>query len=253
MEDELTDSRRRWLEEGYDAFNRREVDFVLQRFDPQTEWPDMLAGRTLRGPDAVREYWRAQFEVISSRVEPAEIAQDETRAAVFVDQSVCELASGEEQSGRVVHLWTFARERVVRMEVFGDAEHPRLADFRRFHERQAAFYAGGEAAPLAELLAPDAEWHVPGRNAIAGTFRGREQVLEYFARRRDLAERTFRIEVRESYGADAGVVTLAFGRASVGGAESEWGTAGVYLFDGELLASGRLLPIDQAAFDAIWG
>jgi ketosteroid isomerase-like protein len=247
------DARRDWLEAAYDAFNRQEVEFALERFDPEVEWPDMLAGRTLRGPEAVREYWRRQFELISSRVEPVEIAQDETHAAVFVDQSVRELASGAEQSGRVVHLWEFARERVLRMAVYGDPRHPRLDDFRRFHERQAAFYAGGEAAELAELLAPDAEWHVPGRNAIAGSYRGRERVLEYFARRRDLAARTFRIDVREAYGAGDGVVTLAFGRASLGGEEREWGPAGVYRFDGSRVTSGRLLPTDQAAFDAIWG
>jgi ketosteroid isomerase-like protein len=246
------DSRRLWLESAYDAFNRREVEPALERFDPEVEWPDLLAGRTLRGPEAVRDYWRRQFELISSMVEPAEIAQDETRAAVFVDQAVRDLTSGEEQGGRVVHLWTFAGERVLRMEVYGDPEHPRVADFRRFHDRQAAFYAGGEAGPLTELLAPNAEWHVPGRSAIAGSYRGRERVLEYFARRRDLAERTFRIEVREAYGADAGVVTLAYGRATMGGEASEWGTAGVYGFDRGLLTSGRLLPTDQKAFDAIW-
>lgn len=248
-----SDSRRRWLESAYDDFNRRDIESALERFDPEVEWPDMLAGRTLRGPDAVRDYWRRQFEVISSTVEPAEIAQDEVHAAVFVDQRVRELASGEEQSGRVVHLWAFADGRVRRMEVFGDPEHARLDDFRRFHERQAAFYGGGDATGLAELLAPDAEWHVPGRNAIAGSYRGRDAVLGYFARRRDLAERTFTIEVREAYGADAGVATLAFGRATLGGREGEWGTAGIYRFDGGRLTEGRLLPIDQAAFDAIWG
>jgi ketosteroid isomerase-like protein len=248
-----SDARRRWLESAYGAFNRREFESALERFHPEVEWPDMLAGRTLRGTDAIRDYWRRQLEVISSHVEPRELAQDELHAAVFVDQRVRELASDEEQRGRVVHLWAFTDGCVRRMEVFGDPEHPRLDDFRRFHERQAAFYAGGDAGRLAELLAPDAEWHVPGQNAIAGSYRGRDEVLAYFAKRRDLAERTFRIEIREAYGADAGVVTLAFGRAELGGREGEWGTAGVYRFDRELLASGRLLPMDQATFDAIWG
>jgi ketosteroid isomerase-like protein len=250
---DLPGSRGPWLRAAYDAFNRRDVEWALERFDQEVEWPDLLAGRVLRGPDAVRAYWRRQFELISSHVVPTEIAEDETHAAVFVDQTVRDLKSGEEWRARIVHLWTFAGELVRQMQVFGDPEHPRLADFRRFHEHQAAYYAGGDAEPLAELLAPDAEWHVPGRNEIAGWYRGRDRVLEYFAKRRDLSGRTFTMDVREAFGADAGVVTLTFGRARVGGVENEWGTAGVYEFDGGRLTSGRLLPTDHAAFDAIWG
>jgi ketosteroid isomerase-like protein len=38
----------------------------------------------------------------------------------------------------------------------------------RLHAAQGDFYAGGAEAPLRALLDPDVEWHVPGRNAIAG-------------------------------------------------------------------------------------
>jgi len=64
------------------------------------------------------------------------------------------------------------------------------------HAAQAAFYAGegGEAA-LRELLTEDVRWHVPGRNAIAGTHEGIDVVLAYFARRRKLAARSFRMHL----------------------------------------------------------
>jgi hypothetical protein len=61
-----------------------------------------------------------------------------------------------------------------------------LADL---HTAQNAFYAGGDDAELRLLLSPD----VPGRNAIAGVYRGPAEVLSYFARRRDIANRTFQM------------------------------------------------------------
>ena len=62
------------------------------------------------------------------------------------------------------------------------------------HAAQAAFYAGeGGEAVFRELLTEDVRWHVPGRNAIAGTHEGIDAVLAYFARRRKLAARSFRM------------------------------------------------------------
>ncbi len=124
---------------------------------------------------------------------------------------------------------------------------------RRLHEAQGAFYAGGPAEPLRALLAEDVTWHVPGRNAIAGTYAGRDAVMAYFARRRDLAQRTFRLHPGEVLtGEGDHVAVLTDGTAVVGGREARWSTVGLYRFDGERVAGCWLLPLDPAAFDAVW-
>lgn len=41
-------------------------------------------------------------------------------------------------------------------------------------------YAGGPVEPVAELLAEDIVWRVPGKSPIAGEHRGVAAVLEYF-------------------------------------------------------------------------
>jgi hypothetical protein len=65
---------------------------------------------------------------------------------------------------------------------------------RALHAAQAAFYAGDrDEAALREILTDDVRWHVPGRNAIAGTYEGIGAVLEYFARRGALATQSFRM------------------------------------------------------------
>jgi hypothetical protein len=67
----------------------------------------------------------------------------------------------------------------------------------RLHKAQNEFYAGGSGAALQQLLAPNIMWTVPGDNRIAGTYRGLEDVLGYFRRRRDLADHTFQIKRRD--------------------------------------------------------
>jgi ketosteroid isomerase-like protein len=123
----------------------------------------------------------------------------------------------------------------------------------RLHAAQGDFYAGGPAEPLAALLAEEIEWHVPGANAIAGDYRGRDAVMAYFARRRDLARRTFRMHPGEILtGAGDHVAVLTDGTAVIDGAEHRWSTVGLYRFRGDLVAACWLLPLDPAAFDRIW-
>jgi hypothetical protein len=133
------------------------------------------------------------------------------------------------------------------------AEHSNARLLREFHERQNEFYAGGDQAPAAALLAPDVTWHVPGRSALAGDHHGRDAVLRYFAARRELARQTFRISVREAIAGDERAVILAACRVQRDGAGvREWETASVFrLADGQI-AECWVLPYDQYAYDAIW-
>jgi ketosteroid isomerase-like protein len=121
------------------------------------------------------------------------------------------------------------------------------------HEAQGAFYAGGPDEPLRALLADDIVWVVPGTNAIAGEYRGVDEVMAYFARRRDLAARTFRMYPGDLLTGDGDrVAVLTDGTATIGGVERRWSTVGLYRLRGERVAACWLLPLDQAAFDAIW-
>jgi len=125
----------------------------------------------------------------------------------------------------------------------------------RLHAAQAAFYAGedGAEAALRALLDPAIEWHVPGRNAIAGDYRGVEEVLAYFARRRDHSARSFRMHPGDVLTGDEDrVAVLTDGTATIGGREERWSTVGLYRLAGERVAGCRLLPVDPAAFDRIW-
>jgi YbgC/YbaW family acyl-CoA thioester hydrolase len=123
----------------------------------------------------------------------------------------------------------------------------------RLHEAQHAFYQGGGSGALREVLSDDVGWHVPGRSAIAGDYRGIEAVMRYFARCRDLADRTFLMTGQWFLADDAGrIAAVTDGHAVIEGQEVAWSTVGLYQVSDGRIASCRLLPFDAAGFDAIW-
>ena len=122
-----------------------------------------------------------------------------------------------------------------------------------FLARQREMYAGGDLAAVQELLAEHVVWHVPGTSPIAGDYRGREAVLEYFHLRRELAGGAIHIAKEAEAHHDEALVQLADGRAALGGGEDVvWRTAGVYRVARGRIAEAWLVPLDQAEFDRAW-
>jgi ketosteroid isomerase-like protein len=108
----------------------------------------------------------------------------------------------------------------------------------RLHEAQSAFHV---------------VWTVPGDNAIAGTYRGVEAVMSYFRRRRNLADRSFKLRPGDVLVGEGDLVAaLTDGTALLHGAERRWSTIGLYRFRDQLISTCRLVPLDQAEFDRIW-
>ena len=131
-------------------------------------------------------------------------------------------------------------------------EHPHVALIRAFHDAQNEFYAGGDQQPAAAMLTADVIWHVPGRSAIAGEYRGRGEVLRYFATRRELACATFRITVRDVIADDGQAVIFAAGTVRRDGRSLDWETVNVFRIDAGRIAECWVLPYDQYRFDDIW-
>jgi ketosteroid isomerase-like protein len=131
---------------------------------------------------------------------------------------------------------------------------PSAQTVERFYAIQRRFYAGEPVAPeLHEVLAEDVVWHVPGRSAIAGEYRGVDEVLAYFGRRRDRADETFRITPRGMLAEGERVVHFADGEAELDGVRRSWRTIGIFRVIEGRIAECWLLPFDQYEFDEIWG
>lgn len=110
----------------YAAFNAREIEAVIGRLHPDVDWPNAWEGGRVRGHDAVRDYWRRQWAVIDSNVEPTAIrTRPDGRTAVEVHQIVRDRDGTLLVEGHVVHVYTWRDGKVVRMDV---EEHPASSD-----------------------------------------------------------------------------------------------------------------------------
>jgi ketosteroid isomerase-like protein len=73
----------------YAAFNRREIEAVLEAMRPDVDWPNGMEGGREHGKAAVRAYWLRQFEILDPKVEPQAFTQEaDGRIAVTVHQVV---------------------------------------------------------------------------------------------------------------------------------------------------------------------
>lgn len=129
-----------------------------------------------------------------------------------------------------------------------DARHPN----ERLLLREYEVRARQDYGQLLELFSDDIVWHVPGRSAISGVYRGKGEVMDYVRRRQALADGTFEIMVEDVLANDRHGVVIASGRATRRGREYEWRGHGLYRFDEGKIAECWLLPEDQLLFDEIW-
>ena len=85
-------SNQQFLQNLYDAFNRREIEIIISLMRPDVKWANGLEGGFVYGRDAVREYWTNQFKMIQPELETLNFETDENnRNVVTVRQIVRDL------------------------------------------------------------------------------------------------------------------------------------------------------------------
>ncbi len=106
------------LRSTYAAFNERDIEVALAAMHPDVDWPNGFEGGREHGRDAVREYWRRQFEQVDSRADPVGFAEDpEGRTVVEVHQVVRDPEGALLADERVRHVYTLRDGLVVRMDI----------------------------------------------------------------------------------------------------------------------------------------
>jgi uncharacterized protein len=124
------------LRRGYEAWNRRDFDQVLELLDPEIEWT--FAGgaqfpgtdATYHGHEGVSSFWETFIEPWERiNIEPEEIRSTGDQAVAFVRFQATGRGSGVELDVPFVHLFTFRGSKAIRFQAFAD--------------RNAAFEAAG--------------------------------------------------------------------------------------------------------------
>ena len=111
-------SNQQFLQNLYDAFNKREIETIIALMRPDVKWANGLEGGFVYGRDAVREYWTDQFKDIQPELETLKFETDENgRHIVTVHQIVKDLRGNVLADTTVHQIFTIEDGLISRYEI----------------------------------------------------------------------------------------------------------------------------------------
>jgi ketosteroid isomerase-like protein len=69
-------------------------------------------------------------------------------------------------------------------------------------------FGRGDIPGVLAVLSPEIQWHIPGRNPMAGTYKGHEEVVGFFTQLMERTGGTFNLEIHDFLASDDHVVAL---------------------------------------------
>jgi hypothetical protein len=106
------------LQSVYDAFNERDLDFMMLLLHPDVDWPNGMEGGRVRGHAGVREYWTRQWDLIDPIVKPQrfELLPD-GRILAHVHQVVRDLDGKVILDQMIQHIYLIDGTQIISMDI----------------------------------------------------------------------------------------------------------------------------------------
>lgn len=114
--------QKRFLQNLYDAFNKREIETIISAMRPDVKWANGLEGGFLYGRDAVREYWTNQFKMIQPQLETLKFETDEKNRNVVTVHQVIEDLQGNTLADMTVQQIFAIEDGLISLYEIGEAE-----------------------------------------------------------------------------------------------------------------------------------
>ncbi|MGI8494334.1 MAG: nuclear transport factor 2 family protein [Pyrinomonadaceae bacterium] len=115
-------SNQQFLQNLYDAFNKREIETIISLMRSDVKWANGLEGGFVYGRDAVREYWTSQFKDIQPELEPLKFETDENnRNIVTVHQVLRDLHGNLLADATVQQIFTL-EDGLISLYEIGDTD-----------------------------------------------------------------------------------------------------------------------------------
>jgi hypothetical protein len=113
-------------------------------------------------------------------------------------------------------------------------------------------FARREGMALRGLFAPDAVWTVPGSGAMAGLYRGREEIFRFLARLPKETDGTYGSQLLDVLASDGRAAALYRARGTRHGRTLELDQLLLFRIENGLVCEVLALPSDPEAFEAFW-
>ena len=115
-------SNEQFLQNLYDAFNKREIETIISFMRPDVKWANGVEGGFVYGRDAVREYWIGQFESIQPKLKTLKFETDENnRNVVTVHQAIEDLQGNLLADATVRQIFTI-EDGLISLYEIGETE-----------------------------------------------------------------------------------------------------------------------------------
>jgi hypothetical protein len=115
-------SDRQFLQNLYDAFNKRQLETIISVMHPDVKWANGVEGGFVYGRDAVREYWTNQYKVIQVQLETLKFEIDENdRNVVTVHQIVRDLQGNLLADATIQQIFTI-EDGLISLYEIGETE-----------------------------------------------------------------------------------------------------------------------------------
>ena len=115
-------SNQQFLQNLYDAFNKREIETIISLMRSDVKWANGLEGGFVYGRDAVREYWTNQFKVIQPELETLKFEMDENNRNVITVHQIIRDLQGHVLADATVHqIFTIENGLISHYEI-GDTD-----------------------------------------------------------------------------------------------------------------------------------
>ena len=113
-------------------------------------------------------------------------------------------------------------------------------------------FARKEGFALRELFAAEAVWTVPGRGAMAGVHRGRDEIFRFLARLPKETDGTYGSTLRDVLASDERAAALYTARGTRRGRTLELEQVLLFRIENAVVHEVLALPSDPEAFEEFW-
>jgi uncharacterized protein len=127
-------------------------------------------------------------------------------------------------------------------------DHPHVVAYRRM---MAAFNAN-DLSTIAELVAPDVDYVVPGRSPLAGHTHDLPGLLQMLRRGKELSDGTLSLELRSVVADDEFLFVYGRIRARRAAKALDSDHCVLFRFAQGKIIGGRTIPVDLYEFDDFW-
>lgn len=115
-------SNQQFLQNLYDAFNKREIETIIWLMRPDVKWANGVEGGFVYGRDRVREYQTNQFKDIQPKLETLKFETDDNnRNIVTVHQIIRDLQGNLLADATVEQIFTI-EDGLISLYEIGDTD-----------------------------------------------------------------------------------------------------------------------------------